>query len=67
VLPAGAALLASDSVRGVLALSIGGAMLAAGGGFYLSFVESWPTGPLMVACAAIYWPLAAVYRLLRRS
>jgi len=67
VLPAGAALLASDSVRGVLALSIGGAILAAGAGFYLSFVQSWPTGPLMVACAAVYWPLAALYRIVRRS
>ena len=67
VLPAGAALLASDSVRGVLALSIGGALLAAGAGFYLSFVQSWPTGPLMVACAAVYWPLAALYRIVRRS
>lgn len=67
VLPTGAALLASDSVRGVLTLSIAGAMLAAGGGFYLSFVESRPTGPLMVACAAAYWPLAALYRWVRRS
>jgi len=50
----------------VLALSISGAMLAAAGGFYLSFVESRPTGPLMVACAAAYWPLAALYRLARR-
>jgi zinc transport system permease protein len=66
VLPAGAALLVSESVRGVLALSIAGAMIAAVGGFYLSFVESWPTGPLMVACAAAYWPLAALYRLARR-
>jgi zinc transport system permease protein len=62
VLPASAALLAFESVRGVVALSIAGAMLAAGGGFYLSFVVSWPTGPLMVACAAAYWPLAALYR-----
>jgi len=67
VLPASAALLASDSVRGVLALSIAGAMLAAGGGFYLSFLQSWPTGPLMVACAAAYWPLAVLYRIARRS
>ena len=67
VLPAGAALIASNSVRGVLGLSIGGAVLAAGGGFYLSFVESRPTGPLMVACAAAYWPLAALYRFARRS
>jgi len=67
VLPAGAALLAFESVRSVLAFSIAGAMVAAGGGFYLSFVESWPTGPLMVACAAAYWPLAALYRLVRRD
>jgi zinc transport system permease protein len=67
VLPAGAALLAFESVRGVVAVSIAGAMLAAGAGFYLSFVESWPTGPLMVACAAAYWPLAALYRLARRD
>lgn len=66
VLPTGAALLASDSVRGVVALSIAGAILAATAGFYLSFVESWPTGPLMVACAAAYWPLAALYRIARR-
>lgn len=66
VLPAGAALLASESVRGVLALSIAGAMLAAGGGFYLSFVQSRPTGPLMVAFAAAYWPIAALYRVARR-
>jgi zinc transport system permease protein len=67
VLPAGAALLAFESVRSVLAFSIAGAMVAAGGGFYLSFVESLPTGPLMVACAAAYWPLAALYRLARRD
>jgi ABC-type Mn2+/Zn2+ transport system permease subunit len=54
-------------VRGVLALSVAGAMLAAGGGFYLSFLQSWPTGPLMVACAAAYWPLAVLYRIARRS
>jgi len=66
VLPAGAALIAADSVRGVLGLSVAGALLAAGGGFYLSFVESRPTGPLMVACAAAYWPLAALYRFARR-
>jgi zinc transport system permease protein len=62
VLPTGAALLASESVGGVLALSIGGAVLAALLGFYLSFLESLPTGPLMVACAAAYWPVAALYR-----
>lgn len=66
VLPTGAALLVSESVAGVLALSIGGAVLAAGVGFYLSVIESWPTGPMMVLSAAAYWPLAALYRLARR-
>lgn len=65
VLPAGAALLVSESVAGVLALSMVGAVLAAGVGFYLSVVKSWPTGPMMVLSAAAYWPFAALYRLLR--
>ncbi len=65
VLPAGAALLVSESVRGALALSIIGACLAAGVGFYVSYVGSWPTGPMMVACAALFWPLAGSYRLLK--
>jgi zinc transport system permease protein len=62
VLPAGAALLMSESVGRILALSVGGAMLAALSGFYLSFVQSWPTGPMMVAVAASYWPLAVILR-----
>ena len=65
VLPAGAALLASQSLRGVLAFSVAGAMFAAGFGFYLSAVLEMPTGPMMVVVAAAYWPLAAAYRLLR--
>jgi zinc transport system permease protein len=66
VLPAGAALLVSQRVRNVIILSIAGAMLAAAGGFYLSFVQSWPTGPMMVVCAALYWPFAVLIHLLRR-
>lgn len=66
VLPAAAALFVAESVAWVLVLSVLGAALAAGAGFYLSHVESWPTGPMMVACAAAYWPLAALYRLARR-
>ncbi len=75
VLPAGAALLVSQSVRWVVVLSITGAVLAAAFGFYLSFIsgvpeptlpeqQPWalPTGPTMVACAAVYWPLAVLYR-----
>jgi ABC-type Mn2+/Zn2+ transport system permease subunit len=79
VLPTGAALLVSQSVRWVVALSVAGAVVAAGGGFYLSFVSGlvdpgspggapWalPTGPTMVMCAAAYWPLAVLVRLVRR-
>ena len=82
VLPAGAALLISESVWKIVALSILGAIIAAGAGFYISFVSgmpdataaadqapalwSLPTGPTMVACAAAYWPLASVVRALSR-
>ncbi len=66
VLPAGAALLATESVAAVLVLSTLGALVAAVGGFYLSYVTDWPTGSMMVAVAAAYWPLAALSRLLRR-
>lgn len=65
VLPAGAALLASESLLGVLLLSVLGSMLAAGLGFYLSAVLELPTGPMMVVVAAAYWPLAAAVRLVR--
>lgn len=66
VLPAGAALLVSDSVAGVLLLAVGAAVSAAALGFYISFLEDWPTGPVMVVCLALLWPLAALVRALRR-
>jgi zinc transport system permease protein len=66
VLPAGAALLATESVAWVLVLSTLGALVAAVGGFYLSYITDWPTGSMMVAVAAAYWPLAALTRLFRR-
>jgi zinc transport system permease protein len=66
VLPAGAALLVTESIGLVLALSMVGAVAAALLGFYISFVESWPTGPMMVICAAAFWPLAAAARLWAR-
>ncbi|MGA9522721.1 MAG: metal ABC transporter permease [Myxococcaceae bacterium] len=67
VLPAGAALLITESVVGVVLLSIVGALFAAAAGFYVSFVESWPTGPMMVVAAALFWPLAALIRLFTRA
>jgi zinc transport system permease protein len=66
VLPAGAALIVCSSVRGVVVLSVVGAWLAATAGFYLSVLESWPTGPMMVVCAAAYWPLAGALHLWRK-
>jgi zinc transport system permease protein len=66
VLPTGAALMLSDSVRGVVWLSISGAVLAALVGFYVSLLGDWvPAGPMMVAVCALYWPLAAGVRALR--
>ncbi|MBX5484113.1 MAG: metal ABC transporter permease [Myxococcaceae bacterium] len=77
VLPTGAALLVSDSTKKVVALSMAGAVIAALLGFYLSFQSgipdpslpeteqalwSLPTGPMMVVCAAAYWPVAAAWR-----
>jgi zinc transport system permease protein len=68
VLPAGAALLTSERMGALPFLSAGLAMASALGGFYLSYVQNWPTGPLMVLCAAATWPLAwAVQRLTRRA
>jgi zinc transport system permease protein len=67
VLPAGAALLLSESVGTILVLSMSGAMVAAFCGFYLSFLESWPTGPMMVVVAAAYWPIAWVVQATRKS
>lgn len=78
VLPTGAALLVSQSTRVVVALSMFGAVAAALGGFYLSFISgmpdpaaseaaplwSLPTGPTMVVCAAAFWPVCAAIRFL---
>jgi zinc transport system permease protein len=71
VLPAGAALLAFESVWLIISVSVIGALLAASFGFYLSFIHSLPTGPMMVLCLAAYWPIAGaafwITRALSRS
>ena len=66
VLPAGAALLLTQSLAGAVWLSILGAVFAAGLGFYASFLYSLPAGPVMVACAAAFWPVAAGVHLARK-
>jgi zinc transport system permease protein len=66
VLPAGAALMAVESVALVIMLSVFGALFAGGLGFYLSFIKDLATGPMMVACCALYWPLAFAFRWVQR-
>lgn len=66
VLPAGAALLMVQRLRWVVVLSVAMAVISAAAGIYVSFVENLPAGPMMVVCAAAFWPLAAVIRLLDR-
>ena len=58
VLPAGAALIASERMGRLPGLSAAISATASLLGFYLSYVQNWPTGPLMVLCAAASWPLA---------
>ncbi|MBM4378539.1 MAG: metal ABC transporter permease [Deltaproteobacteria bacterium] len=58
VLPAGAALISSERMGRLPWLSAGISAAAALLGFYLSYVQNWPTGPLMVLCTAASWPLA---------
>lgn len=55
VLPAGAALLQVHRLRLVIALALVFALVAAGLGYYLSFIWRLPTGPTMVAVAAVAW------------
>jgi zinc transport system permease protein len=64
VLPAGAALLLSERLHVVVALSIGMALFSAGVGYWLSWVWSLPTGPVMVALSAAFWAVAGVKRLI---
>ena len=78
VLPTGAALLVSESVRKVVVLSVLGAVAAALFGFGWSFrsgippetgdqaIWALPTGPTMVMCAAAFWPVAALVRWVSR-
>ena len=63
VLPAGAALLFSERLRVVLALSIGISVLCGVTGYWLSWTLSLPTGSVMVSLAAVVWLAAGLKRL----
>lgn len=67
VLPAGAALLFSERLKVVLVLAVTFALVSAGLGYYLSWVWSLPTGPVMVALAAAPWGAAGLRKLVRRT
>jgi ABC-type Mn2+/Zn2+ transport system permease subunit len=49
----------------VIVLAIVIALFAAAGGYYLSWVGSLPTGPIMVALAAATYVLAGMVQLVR--
>jgi zinc transport system permease protein len=66
VLPAGAALLHVQKLAWVVALAVSIALVSAAFGFYLSFVWKLPTGPTMVAVAALAWGPALPRFFLRR-
>lgn len=66
VLPAGAALLFSERLKVVLALSVLFALVSAGVGYWLSWIWSLPTGPVMVALSASFWGVAGLKRLVER-
>ena len=63
VLPAGAALLFSERLKVVLALSIAFGIVSAALGYYLSWTFSLPTGSVMVALSVFIWVLAGLKRL----
>jgi zinc transport system permease protein len=67
VLPAGAALLFSERLRPVLALSVGIAVFCAAFGYYLSWTLSLPTGSVMVALAVGFWAVAGITRFVRQG
>jgi zinc transport system permease protein len=66
VIPAAAALMVTERLRATVALSIVFGIVAAAVGYYVSWVESLPTGATMVVCASVFL-LPGIARLARRS
>jgi zinc transport system permease protein len=65
VIPAAAALMVTEQIRRTLALSVGIGIVAAAIGYYMSWVESLPTGASMVIVASFFL-IPGLLRLLRR-
>jgi zinc transport system permease protein len=66
VIPAAAALMLTERLRATVALSLLFGILAAAVGYYVSWVESLPTGATQVVCAAVFL-VPGVVRLFRRT
>jgi zinc transport system permease protein len=66
VVPAAAALMITERLRATIALSIAFGVVAAAAGYYVSWVESLPTGATMVVCSAVFL-LPGLARLARRT
>jgi len=62
-IPAAAALLVTSRLRPAFALATALGMVAAGGGYVLSWFWQIPTGPTMVALAAVFAVPGALFRL----
>ena len=66
-IPAAAALLVTSRLRPAFALATALGLLAAGGGYVLSWFWQIPTGPTMVALAAVFAVPGALLRVGRRA
>lgn len=65
VLPATVALLLGRSVRAVVCVAVGVALVSAWGGIGLSYVFDLPTGPCVVVVGVVFWGLGQLGRLRR--
>jgi zinc transport system permease protein len=66
VIPAAAALMLTERMRVTIALAVAFGMIAAGAGYYVSWVATLPTGATMVVVASVFL-LPGLVKILRRS
>jgi zinc transport system permease protein len=66
VIPAAAALMLTEKMRSTIVLAVAIGMIAAAGGYYVSWIESLPTGATMVVVASLFL-VPGLLRMLRRS
>jgi zinc transport system permease protein len=66
VIPAAAALMLTEKMRATIALAVAIGIVAAAGGYYVSWIESLPTGATMVVVASLFL-VPGLLRMLRRG